>query len=134
MLFRFYLNPQGRIGAFQYRHFLFQYWFFFIPGAGFIFLALLWIGVRYPEGAVKEMSFWQVEFGIYAYVALCIWPLIACTLRRLHDLDLRVKDVIWVISPTKSRELGKRMFSGRGTVGPNGFGPDPEALDESRQG
>lgn len=114
------------MGAYQYRHFLFNFWIFFMPAAVFIFVGLVWIGVRYPEGAVKNLSYFQVEWGSLAYALLCTWPLVACSLRRLHDLNLRVRDVIWIFSPAKSRAFGHRMVHERGTIGPNEFGPDPE--------
>lgn len=126
MLFRHAVSPWGRMGAYQYRHFLFKFWFLFLPTSIFIYLGLVWIGIRYPEGAVKEMSLWQVEALTLAYVLLCTWPLIACTIRRIHDLDLRVRDVLWIFSPRRSRELGRRMIRDRGTVGPNTYGDDPE--------
>lgn len=126
MLFRFYLSPFGRIGAYQYRHFLLQFWLAFLPISIFIFLGLVWIGVRYPEGVMRQMTLLDVEALTVIYVLMCTWPLVACTLRRLHDLDLAVGDVIWLVDPRKTRELGKRMFYERGSIGPNRFGLDPE--------
>lgn len=126
MLFRYYLTPAGRLGAFQYRHFLIRYWLFFLPGAILAYLSLIWIGIRYPDGAMRSVTFWGLEFGTFVYFGLCVWPLMACTLRRLHDLDLRIRDVIWILAPKESRALGRKMVHGRGTVGSNRFGPDPE--------
>ena len=54
-----------------------------------------------------------------------IWAAIAVTVKRLHDLDRPGWHWWLLMIPLYNIYLGLVLLFGRGTIGPNRFGPDP---------
>ncbi len=58
-----------------------------------------------------------------------IWSAIAVTVKRLHDLD-RPGSHWWLLMvPIYNIYLGSVLLLGKGTHGPNRFGPDPLGMN-----
>jgi uncharacterized membrane protein YhaH (DUF805 family) len=54
-----------------------------------------------------------------------IWAAIAVTVKRLHDLDRPGWHWWLLMIPLYNIYLGLLLLFGKGTMGPNRFGPDP---------
>ena len=54
-----------------------------------------------------------------------LWAAIAVTIRRLHDLDRPGWHWWLLMVPLYNIYLGLVLLFGKGTMGPNRFGPDP---------
>ena len=54
-----------------------------------------------------------------------VWAAIAVTIKRLHDLDRSGSHWWLLMVPLYNIYLGLVLLFGRGTMGPNRFGPDP---------
>lgn len=116
------LDPRGRIKPERFRLFLRWYFFIFVPIFCVAFVALLTLGYQNPEGIVRNASLNQIYIVTWLYVLLCVWPLTAVSLRRLHDLGYRVRDVFFIISPKRSWDLGQEMLYREGIEKTNLFG------------
>lgn len=54
-----------------------------------------------------------------------IWAAAAVSVKRLHDMDMSGWHLLGMVVPLWNVYLGFKMLLGRGTPGPNRFGPDP---------
>jgi uncharacterized membrane protein YhaH (DUF805 family) len=71
----------------------------------------------------------QVTVSLFGLAALL--PTIAVNIRRLHDLDRSGWWFLLHLLPIIGAIILIVWFCGRGTVGPNRFGPDPLAGSDS---
>jgi len=105
--FRNYANFDGRASRSEY------WWFY-----GFFVALLLSIFVASVAWKPALFSLWGV------YIAAMALPLLAVTVRRLHDVDRPGNWAVLALIPFAGVRL-TRMLVQPGTPGPNRYGPDP---------
>ena len=105
--FRNYANFDGRASRSEY------WWFY-----GFFVALLLAIFVASVAWMPALFSLWGV------YIAAMLLPLLAVTVRRLHDVDRPGDWAVLALIPFAGVRL-TRMLAQPGTPGPNRYGPDP---------
>ena len=105
--FRNYANFDGRASRSEY------WWFY-----GFFVALLLAIFVVSVAWMPALFSLWGV------YIAAMALPLLAVTVRRLHDVDRPGRWAILALIPFAGIRL-TRLLAQPGTPGPNRYGPDP---------
>ena len=105
--FRNYANFDGRASRSEY------WWFY-----GFFVSLLLAIFVASVAWMPALFSLWGV------YIAAMLLPLLAVTVRRLHDVDRPGNWAILALIPFAGVRL-TRLLVQPGTTGPNRYGPDP---------
>ena len=105
--FRNYANFDGRASRSEY------WWFY-----GFFVALLLAIFVASVAWMPALFSLWGV------YIAAMVLPLLAVTVRRLHDVDRPGRWAILALIPFAGVRL-TRLLVQPGTPGPNRYGPDP---------
>ena len=105
--FRNYANFDGRASRSEY------WWFY-----GFFVALLLAIFVASVAWMPALFSLWGV------YIAAMLLPLLAVTVRRLHDVDRPGNWAVLALIPFAGVRL-TRMLVQPGTHGPNRYGPDP---------
>ena len=105
--FRNYLNFDGRATRSEY------WWFY-----GFFVTLLIGIFVASLAWNAALFTLWGV------YLVLMLPPLMAVTVRRLHDLDRPGTWALLGIMPFAGLRL-TRLLVRPGTPGPNRYGPDP---------
>ena len=91
-----------------------EYWWFY----GFFVALLLAIFVASVAWMPALFSLWGV------YIAAMLPPLLAVTVRRLHDVDRPGRWAILALIPFAGVRL-TRLLVQPGTPGPNRYGPDP---------
>jgi uncharacterized membrane protein YhaH (DUF805 family) len=100
-----------------------EYWWFELA----YLLSLIFLG------AIGEIltspSFQNYVLGTLATIIVLgsILPMLAVSVRRLHDIDKSGWNILWFIIPIVGFILRIIWFCSRGTVGDNRFGPDPLA-------
>ena len=105
--FRNYANFDGRASRSEY------WWFY-----GFFVALLLAIFVASVAWMPALFFLWGV------YIAAMLLPLLAVTVRRLHDVDRPGNWAALALIPFAGVRL-TRMLAQPGTPGPNRYGPDP---------
>ena len=105
--FRNYANFDGRASRSEY------WWFY-----GFFVALLLAIFVASVAWMPSLFSLWGV------YIAAMALPLLAVTVRRLHDVDRPGRWAMLALIPFAGIRL-TRLLMQPGTTGPNRYGPDP---------
>ncbi len=105
--FRNYANFDGRASRSEY------WWFY-----GFFVALLLAIFVASVAWMPALFFLWGV------YIAAMLLPLLAVTVRRLHDVDRPGNWAVLALIPFAGVRL-TRMLVQPGTPGPNRYGPDP---------
>ena len=105
--FRNYSNFEGRASRSEY------WWFY-----GFFVSLLIGIFVVSIVWQAALFTLWGV------YLAGTLLPLLAVTVRRLHDVDRPGTWAILSIMPFAGVRL-TRLLVRPGTPGPNRYGPDP---------
>ena len=105
--FRNYANFDGRASRSEY------WWFY-----GFFVALLLAIFVASVTWNPALFTLWGV------YIAAMALPLLAVTVRRLHDVDRPGNWAVLALIPFAGVRL-TRMLVQPGTPGPNRYGPDP---------
>jgi uncharacterized membrane protein YhaH (DUF805 family) len=130
MLLRYFLSTKGRISAGRYRAFLLWYFCGLIPVFILLLGAFLMIGGMQSSGLLVRFTPAAFMLGSSIYFLGALWPLVAATARRMHDLGYRNRDYFFMISPRRSWRLGKDMLFKRGEEKTNLFGPDPGAFEQ----
>ena len=105
--FRNYANFEGRASRSEY------WWFY-----GFFVALLITIFVASLVWKAALFTFWGI------YLAAMLTPLLAVTVRRLHDLDRPGKWAVLTLIPFAGIRL-TRLLVQPGSPGPNRYGPDP---------
>ena len=105
--FRNYANFEGRASRSEY------WWFY-----GFFVALLLTIFVASLVWQAALFTLWGI------YLTAMLTPLLAVTVRRLHDLDRPGKWAILALIPFAGIRL-TRLLVQPGTPGTNRYGPDP---------
>lgn len=125
MLLRYFLSPRGRLSVGRYRAFLLWYFGGLVPSFVLLFFAFLAIGGGSISGILRKLDFPAAVFGGLAYTVGLLWPLIAATARRMHDIGLRNRDYFFMLSPLRTWGLGRDLLFKRGEEKTNIHGPDP---------
>ena len=105
--FRNYANFDGRTSRSEY------WWFY-----AFFVALLLAIFIASVAWMPALFSLWGV------YIAAMLLPLLAVTVRRLHDVDRPGRWAVLALMPFAGVRL-TRLLVQPGTPGPNPYGPDP---------
>lgn len=105
-----FFSTRGRLSARQYRIFLAVYFFLFIPLVLILVSALLVIGARSPTGLFRLIPVPYLMGGSVLIAFTCLVPFFATTIRRLHDLNLRGRDVLLKIRPKLPKNLLQKML------------------------
>lgn len=121
----YWLTWGGRLSRSQYVRFLVSYTCAFLPVAALLFSSFVIIGSRAPEGIINRFTLNQITWVSAIFGLFCLWPLIMATIRRLHDLGYRSRDVFFTIDPRKNWRLGWRLIREEGQAGQNRHGDDP---------
>ena len=111
--FRNYANFDGRASRSEY------WWFY-----GFFVALLVAIFVASIAWKPAIFTLWAV------YLVAMLLPMLAVTVRRLHDLDRPGKWAVLALMPFAGLRL-TRLLVQPGTPGPNRYGPDPLRPDIS---
>lgn len=81
------------------------------------------------NGILRGMDSTAATLGGGFYLLAALWPLIAATARRMHDLGFRNRDYFFLVSPFRTWALGRDLFFKRGEEKTNIFGPDPGSFE-----
>jgi uncharacterized membrane protein YhaH (DUF805 family) len=121
-----YLLVWQRYAEFSGRSRRMEYWMFTLYNLA-IFAALYLAGVAFA--LIKQPWIGAFMYLLYAAYALAsLVPYIACTVRRLHDIDKSGWWLLIALVPAVGGIALLVMAALDGTKGANQFGPDPKVL------
>jgi uncharacterized membrane protein YhaH (DUF805 family) len=129
MLLRFFISPMGRISANRYRAFLMWYFLGVLPAMMILFMAFMVLGWRGGQGILRTKPSFAVIAGAVFYTLAALWPFVAATIRRMHDLNYHFWSHFFILSPRKTFRLANDLLFKRGHSGRNLHGDDPGSFE-----
>ena len=106
----FLFNPSGAINRHQYRLFLVIYSLLFFPLITFVYLAVIVLGFRSPEGLLHGQLTFKVVIVSAIYVLLLSWPFLVASVKRMHDLGYSTRRNFFSWNPIDSVRIGRDLL------------------------
>ena len=109
-LAEFLFNPSGAINRRQYRIFLAIYACLLAPILTALYLAIIVLGFRSPEGFMHgELQLKTIAVSAI-YVLLLAWPFLVASVKRMHDLGYSTRRNFFSWNPLDSMRIGRDLL------------------------